>query len=178
MPDPSLTNFGWNKFGGFNYIFESVFKGKTTVLWCYFLSIAPLWTSQWPQNRFTSTHWQFPMVQHPQGAQQSPHSLEKAIWDLLSSQACHDSLRCARVTRLSQQLQLFKMPWKCLLFAAWCMAESCTGSLPGGRHCCKDFQQNIPTCFLMALHFIPQLPDMFCCYLFLILNIKFVEEKN
>lgn len=117
----------------------------------------------------------YPWYSTTQGAQQSSHSLQEAIWDLLSLQGCWDSLRCARIARLSKQLQLFKMPLKCPLCPACCMAKIHTGSLLGGRHCCSSGKQGSSRYnprFLMFLSFIPQLPDMFCCYLLLIHTLK------
>lgn len=96
-----------------------------------------------------------------------------------------DGLRDVRITRFSKQLQLFKNTLEmsslpCLLYGR---KPERSPRLPTWREAvlllwkARTSIKIWPTCFLTFLHFILQLPDVFCCYLFLIHNIKFGRIK-
>lgn len=98
-----------------------------------------------------------------------------------------DGLRDVRITRFSKQLQLFKNTLEmsslpCLLYGR---KPERSPRFPTWREAvfqCSSGKQGLPSRynprFLTFLHFILQLPDVFCCYLFLIHNIKFGGKKK
>lgn len=181
MPDPSLTNFGWNKFGGFNYIFESVFKGNTTVLWRYFLSIAPSWTLQWPQEKI---YFHPLTVSHgtalPEEHSRAPAPWRKPFGIFSLPQPAMIVWDVQELPGFLSNYSFFKCPGN-VFFAlpvAWQRAAQVLYLEESAVALLESKDQDIPSCFLIFFHFVPQLPDMFSCYLFLIHNIKCVGEKK